>query len=251
MNEADREARIEQLLLWGLDHYFAGKYEQAINIWTRVTFLERGHGRARAYIERARGALAERQRESDELLHTGVEAYHAGDLESARTLLNRAVDEGGVNETALVFLQRLGRLELATDVAATDAAARDAMPGPAAHPSSRRREWAKTAAVSVLVALGLAVGAMPIASWLAELPVAAPAAAPEPVEPLPIVRRGELQLARARTLYADGRLREALRILEQIDIADPLRAESDRLRADVQRELLATIPSPRDSGVPR
>ena len=87
MNEADREARIEQLLLWGLDHYFAGKYEQAINIWTRVTFLERGHGRARAYIERARGALAERQRESDELLHTGVEAYHAGDLESARVIV--------------------------------------------------------------------------------------------------------------------------------------------------------------------
>jgi hypothetical protein len=80
LSEADRAARIEQLLLSGLDHYFGGHYEQAINIWTRVAFLERGHGRARAYIERARGALAERQRESEELTHTGIAAYEAGDL---------------------------------------------------------------------------------------------------------------------------------------------------------------------------
>src|ERR1700752_2662364 len=103
--EAERAARIEQLLLSGLDFYFAGQYEQAINIWTRVAFLERGHGRARAYIERARGALAERQRESEELTHTGIAAYEAGDLQTARELLTRAVEQGGGNDTALLFLQ--------------------------------------------------------------------------------------------------------------------------------------------------
>src|SRR5688500_15381677 len=113
--DADREALIEKLLLAGLDHYFGGNYEQAINVWTRVAFLERGHGRARAYIERARGALAERQRESEELLHTGVAAYQAGDLDTARDLLTRAVEQGGTNETALVFLQRLSRLDAVPD----------------------------------------------------------------------------------------------------------------------------------------
>src|SRR5262245_55854220 len=112
LSEADRAARIEQLLLSGLDHYFGGDYEQAINIWTRVAFLERGHGRARAYIERARSALAERQRESDELTHTGIAAYEAGDLQTARELLTRAVDQGGANDTALLFLQRLSRLDV-------------------------------------------------------------------------------------------------------------------------------------------
>src|SRR3954454_24557755 len=90
--DPDREARIEELLLAGLDRYFAGRYEEAINIWTRVAFLERGHGRARAYIERARGAQAERHRESEELVHRGVVAYDAGDTATARTLLMRAVD---------------------------------------------------------------------------------------------------------------------------------------------------------------
>src|SRR5215204_7633458 len=93
--DADRDALIERLLLAGLDHYFEGRYEQAVNVWTRVAFLERGHGRARAYIERARGALAEQQRESEELLHRGLEAFRTGDLASARELLTRAVADGG------------------------------------------------------------------------------------------------------------------------------------------------------------
>ena len=38
-----RDARVEQLLLAGLDHYFVGHYAQAIHVWTRVLFLDRGH----------------------------------------------------------------------------------------------------------------------------------------------------------------------------------------------------------------
>ena len=82
--------------------------------------------------------------------------------------------------------------------------------------------------------------AQPIASWLGELPIAAPEIRSARVEPLPIVRASEARIARARELYGSGRLRDALRLLDDIDIADPLRAEGDRLRADVQRALLAT-----------
>src|SRR5688500_20216208 len=101
LRESDRSARIEQLLLSGLDHYFSGQYERAINIWTRVAFLERGHGRARAYIERARGALAERQREAEELAQAGVAAYNAGELQTARDLLARATSTGSARGTGL------------------------------------------------------------------------------------------------------------------------------------------------------
>src|SRR6184192_2856683 len=59
--EADRDAKIEQLLLIGLDHYFAAQYEQAINVWTRALFLDRSHPRARAYIDRARRRRAGRR----------------------------------------------------------------------------------------------------------------------------------------------------------------------------------------------
>src|SRR5262244_4591584 len=92
VSEADREAKIEQLLLAGLDHYFTGQYDQAINVWTRALFLDRNHARARAYIDRARSALAERQRESEELLHNGVAAFNRGDRDEARRLLQTAID---------------------------------------------------------------------------------------------------------------------------------------------------------------
>ena len=58
------------------------------------------------------------------------------------------------------------------------------------------------------------------------------------VEPLPVVRPSEMMLARARGLYADGHLRDALRTLDRIAPADPLRGEADRLRIDVQHALL-------------
>src|ERR687884_939204 len=91
-SEADRDAKIEQLLLAGLDHYFSAQYEQAINVWTRALFLDRSHARARAYIDRARSALAERQRQSEELLHDGVAAFHRGDSGRARELLHAALE---------------------------------------------------------------------------------------------------------------------------------------------------------------
>src|SRR5437763_10404978 len=99
--DADRDAKIEQLLLAGLAHYFAGRYEHAINVWTRALFLDRSHPRARAYIERARSALAEGQRESEELLQNGVAAFQRGDGDEARRLLRSALDHGAPAEDAL------------------------------------------------------------------------------------------------------------------------------------------------------
>ena len=59
-----------------------------------MLFLNHGHARARAYMERARSAIAERQRESEELLHTGIAAFGRGDVVAARRLLMSAVERG-------------------------------------------------------------------------------------------------------------------------------------------------------------
>ena len=239
--DADRDARIEQLLLSGLDQYFAGNYQQAINIWTRVVFLERGHNRARAYIERARSALAERQRECEELVHTGVDAYNAGDVVTARDLLTKAVEQGGANDTALVFLDRLNRVSApaALDAPRGSTSGRSTIEN-AAPPQTRRVSgWLPTIVASVFVAVAVLTGTLSLVSWFTDL-ASSPAAAPErtPLEPLPVVRSSEIVLARARSLYSDGHLRDALRTLQRIDSADPIRPEADRLRADVQRALL-------------
>jgi tetratricopeptide (TPR) repeat protein len=240
--DADREARIEELLLTGLDHYFAGQYERAIGVWTRVVFLERHHDRARAYIERARSALAERQREAEELLHTGVAAYNAGEIDKAREILTRAVEQG--SDTAHVFLDRLNRVggTVVSGEAPTGVVPVRFKTAAGRTPSvPRRTGWIAVGAGALVVAAMMLVGGLPIGTWLSELQFAPPPVAIEgaPAEPLPVVRASEVALARARTLKAGGHLWDALRALDRIDLADPLRVEADRVRADIQRDLLA------------
>jgi hypothetical protein len=246
---------IERLLLAGLDHYFDGRYEQAVNVWTRVAFLERGHRRARAYIERARGAMAEQQRESDELLHRGLDAYRAGNLATARELLTSAIATGG-SETALVFLQRLGAAE-AGQAAASSAGAGDPAVGAQRRTSARiaideapaaSTNWVATILGCAVITAGILFAAQPVASWLGDLPVAPPVVSPRAVETLPIVRTAEIRLARARALHADGRLHDALGQLAAIDRGDLLRAEADALTAAIQTALLAAVPASQTAG---
>src|SRR5262249_25496366 len=134
-DDSDRDAKIENLLLAGLDHYFASDYAQAIDVWTRALFLDRNHARARAYIERPRTALAERQRESEELLHTGIAAFERGELDAARQLLNAAVQRGGAHDVALAFLTRIDRISAAA-------------PGPTARPQTLVRSAGAPATAS-------------------------------------------------------------------------------------------------------
>jgi hypothetical protein len=56
---------------------------------------------------------------------------------------------------------------------------------------------------------------------------------------LALPRRGEIALGRARALEARGRLHEALATLDLVRLTDPERPEADRVRADIQRQLLA------------
>ena len=240
-SDAGRATRIEELLVSGLDHYFAEDYEQAINVWSRIAFLDRDHDRARAYIERARKAIAERQRESEELLHRGLEAYRTGDVERARDLLTRAVEQGAPSDEALVLLDRMERLEgsgFDTAVHRRPATSR----GVTEHALSGRR-WSRTqvvlfAAAVAAVGLGMYYGAAPALSWLADVPASTPAAQAS-ADPLPVVRAADTMMDRAHRLYAGGHPRDALHELDRIGIADPLRPEADRLRATIQRDLLA------------
>jgi tetratricopeptide (TPR) repeat protein len=245
-SEPGRDAKIEQLLLSGLDHYFAAEYEQAINVWTRALFLDRNHPRARAYIERARSALSERLRQSEELLHGGVEAFNRGDAGEARRLLEAAMVQGAPSDQTLALLDRLNRLEQGAGPHVQGPAARSGsgtgLRVGRRRPARRTRVIAWSATVLIIVAAA-AIFAIPnIDKWRAVLMQAEPqtAAAPSAAErPLPVPRRAETAIARARALAAGGRLHDALLALDLVRITDPLRPEADRLRADIQQQLLA------------
>jgi hypothetical protein len=260
---SDRDAKIEQLLLVGLDHYFAARYELAINVWTRALFLDRSHARARAYIDRARSALAERQRESEELLQNGVAAFERGDGNEARRLLQAAIDGGAPSEEALAVLARLNRLETTTQPAASPRSDRVSRERRSLEPRPVSRSMAGTlgAIAAVVLALATAIGAFSgVTAWrdlldwrsmvaLAKAasrsePAAAAIAGPIAEASLPVPRRGETALRRARALLAGGHLHDALATLDAVRPTDPQQPDADRLRADIQRQLLALTPVP-------
>jgi hypothetical protein len=252
----DRDARVEQLLLAGLDHYFGGRYEHAVHVWTRVLFLDRGHARARAYIERARSALAERQRQSEELLHRGTAAFEHGQVGAARRLLTEAVAQGVGDDVALAYLGRLDRLAGDAESGRAPASPADsasmAPATPPVSPSRRARRWlAWSAAAVVVIVAGLVV-----AGAVRELDGWVPPAGREsgvslPADPIPLVRASEVALARARSLFDTGHAADAVRLLGTIPSGDPNRAEADRLLADIQRALLAAAePTPGAGGGP-
>jgi tetratricopeptide (TPR) repeat protein len=241
--ERERDARVEELLLAGLNHYFLGQHELAISVWTRVLFLDRGHARARAYIDRARGAIAERQREGDELVHTGAAAMERGDTGAARTLLTSAVERGAESEEALLLLERLNRFAPTRVRPARSVTAPAPESGPDVPPPDKygasRAAWIATGVLAGLATAGVVAWiALARPEWLplSHTP-AAPRATAE-VEPLPIPLPSEAWLARAQSLFDDGRLRDALNVLDSIRESDPRRREADELRTVIQRRLL-------------
>jgi hypothetical protein len=246
-----RDAKIEQLLLDGLDHYFTAQYEQAINVWTRALFLDRSHARARAYIERARSALAEREREAEELLQNGLAAFRRGEGDEARRLLQAAINQGAPPDEALAVLDRLNRLEQGAaaqrPVSAARAGRAPLLP-PAHDPAPARGPGLvlALALTALCVAGGVFVATRNPIDWRSLLAIESAPSQSIPVTAtvdarFPIPLSGETALARARALTVGGHLRDALVELDRVRPTDAQRADADRLRADIQRQLIALV----------
>jgi hypothetical protein len=254
---AEQDIKIEQLLLSGLDHYFKAHYERAIDVWTRVLFLDRAHARARAYIERARAALAECLRESEELLHTGVEAFNRGEIDKARNLFISVVEGGGGRDEALGFLERLDRLERASghemefrgevDAVTIRSSSKDkALPV--------EQKPVRILPLVLLIVLLFTSGYVAL-SWRLWSPlvvgnpmqlISGPAINSNGSLPVPSVAAATL--VRARLLVREGNHQTALKLLETIGTGDLLAGDADVLRTSIQKELLFFAPKqPLDS----
>jgi len=243
--DRDRDARIEEFLVLGLDHYFSEQHELAINVWTRVLFIDRGHARARAYIERARSAVAERQRKADELLHTGVAALDRGDAGAARELVASAVEHGASSDEAMALLARIERLETAAAATRTFAPSpqrrRHGPLTPAAVPPARTRLKWIAGGVAAGAIMGAAVVTLLLQQGVVEWPVGLPSdalAGSALTSALPVPSPAELALTRAQNLHVRGRLHEALSALDAISYGDPVRTRADELKTIIQRQLL-------------
>lgn len=234
LSDAEREARIEHLLVSGLDEYFAGRMDHAVNIWTRVLFLDRANDRAKAYIDRARRAQAERQRESEALVHEGLQAFEAGEVERARGMLTAAIERGAPHEQVLPVLHRIGLLDVAPGPARPAPASgrwRRPAPGEADASWNRWLPWGVALTVAAISVVALVVSD-------AAVPPVAPVGLDGPRGSLPVPSAAEAHVRRARQLFDAGKLPDALAVLDRVALGSPVYGDAQALRARVQRELL-------------
>jgi tetratricopeptide (TPR) repeat protein len=236
-----QDDRIEALLLEGLDRYFEGRYDDAIHLWTRLLFIDRNHARARAYINRARTALAERQRRADELLASAEDHLERGAFVEVRRLIGEGERLGGADARAAELWARLDRAERASRTLTRPSA-------PAAVLDVRPvGSWrAKVRAVSQLAAAGafgvlaVAIATSPyVRSWFTgeSAPLVQSTSRPES---LTILGPADVALARARSLYRRGRPAEALRALDAVAAGGAVETrEIEQLRLEIQAVLLA------------
>jgi hypothetical protein len=234
-----REGQIDALLEEGLDRYFNNRYEDAIHLWTRVLFLDRTHPRARAYIDRARTALAEVQRRSEELLQTSRELLGQGRTDAARQLLAEAIATSGDDVQSATLRAELERRERAQVlVSPIDVPTpQEAVPG---------WKWTPTsplviALVGVAALVVLLAGVVLLDLSDAERPPAVTGPATD--SRLSTPSASQVALFRARALVARGRLAEALQKLDGVPLASPERVEADSLRIEIQQLLLASVRS--------
>jgi len=235
---AAREGRIEALLVEGLDRYFSGQYDEAIHLWTRVLFLDRSHARARAYIDRARTALAEQQRRIEEMLHASGELIAQGHSDQARDLLARAMAASGDEARAAAVQWRLEHLERAR---AGESATAPAAMAVEASSALRGRQWRWILWAAAAMALVIAA-AMLRPGVRASLGLASSIDVPMSSEAVvrPVLSSTDVALVRARSLYSRGRLAEALLALDRVDPASSNRPVADQLRVEIQHLLLQT-----------
>ena len=217
----DQAARIDQLLTAGLDEYFAGRYDGAVQVWSRVFFLDRSNARARAYIERARSAVAERQRVAEA---TAADVPR-GWTDEARPVEARLMTDSGVLVVSGALAARLAPPQPAPEARRADRAAA----GPAATQRAKVAHALLVAAAGVLLFVaGYTVAArdriFEMFSGVSARHV-----------PAANARASEVALHDARQAVDARRYDDARRALARIPAGDPLRPDADVLVAQIQR----------------
>lgn len=230
---------MDSLLEDGLDRYFNGRFEDAIHLWTRVLFFDRTHARARAYIDRARTALAEQHRRSEEMLHASRELLNQGQTEAARRLLADAMAARGDEMQAAALRAQLERVERAH---APSPGALPAAQVPAEHVPGWSWQRPRPALVAATIG-GLVLAVVGVVAFIAltEPADVAPPLGQATDARLPSPTASEVALIRARTAFAAGRLSEALQKLDKIGPDSPDRKAADELRIVIQQLLLASV----------
>jgi tetratricopeptide (TPR) repeat protein len=130
-------SKTSDLLRQGKTFLNAGHYQQAINVWTRILFLDRGNSAAREAIDRAKRSMAERQRELDALVGEAAKHADKGERRQAKRLLARVLTLDPRHTEGRSLWEKLEATELRAEAQSNGVALATDLPGGTTRPRRR------------------------------------------------------------------------------------------------------------------
>jgi tetratricopeptide (TPR) repeat protein len=106
-------ARVKQYVKEGQDLFAQGRYQDAIDVWTRIFIVDETNKEADNLIAKAKEALNANQGEIEHNLTEGIAAFNAGDVARAKPLLERVIQSFPGHREALYYLSRISELTAA------------------------------------------------------------------------------------------------------------------------------------------
>ncbi len=131
------DGKTRRLLALGEDFLRAGRYQQAIHIWTKILFLDRGNLEARKLIERAKRAIAERQRQLDLMVVEAARRLEQGERQRARRELARVLALDPRHTEGRILMENLEALERRVEVRSGSLSMNANRDSPRANPGKR------------------------------------------------------------------------------------------------------------------
>jgi tetratricopeptide (TPR) repeat protein len=140
-----------ELLRQGEALYDRGLYHEAVHVWTRILFLDRGNPEARLRIDRAKEAIAERERRLDADLAEAKALFESGNLREARERVRSVLSVDGGHSEAVALEAAIEELDRRND----PPRGTDALAGLAARPAAPLNGAEVAAAVPPMPAQGV------------------------------------------------------------------------------------------------
>lgn len=123
------------LLRQGEDLYIRGLYHQAIHVWTRILFLDRGNAEARLRIDKAKEAVAELQRRLEAEIAEARGLFDAGEIEGALARVRSVLAADGSHGEAAQLAAAIEALERRNEAPQESSREVDAIAAPTATPA--------------------------------------------------------------------------------------------------------------------
>jgi tetratricopeptide (TPR) repeat protein len=245
----DRQ-KIEQYLADGDSAFDSGDYQQAIDLWSRIFLIDVTNDLASERIESAKTKRSEIEQKTEPLLTAATQAYERKDYETARLKFNEVLRADPFNTNARDYLERLPASTIPRpgsapppvpgakrDIFADDdsydssilppeATPAVAKPAVEKQPSAKVRDKpAKGGLPLIPIAAALAVLVLAVGGWFAWSKFSKPAYDPSETQ---------ATFKQAGTLSKQGKLDEAISLLQEVKPEDPQHDKAVIMIADLQ-----------------